>query len=158
MMPRSAAATWLELIEHLAVCHRELQTTLAAAISRRGMGVAEFMVLWSCPSSGEPGVSQSELAQRQGVSAAQMSGLAEGLRARGWLVSHRDPTDRRRQFWCTTHEGQAVVSTAMDDIGELAASLNAADAAAVIAMLRRLQASRAATAPAAMNPERRGAA
>jgi DNA-binding MarR family transcriptional regulator len=53
--------------------------------------------------------SQLELAQRMGMSPAQISGLVEVLRQRALLVSERSPRDRRRQTWRLTAAGEKVL-------------------------------------------------
>ena len=55
------------------------------------LGYTEFVVLWLCERDAVRGVPQKDLVTAACVSSAQMSGVVEQLRRRGWLAAERGP-------------------------------------------------------------------
>jgi DNA-binding MarR family transcriptional regulator len=108
---------------------------LSRRAGRWHLSEPEFAMLWACREALPRGVGQSELAPRLAVSAAQVSGLVEKLRSQGLLQGRRAATDRRRQFWRLTPQGQATLQANLDDMADWAAQLDAqlgADASCVL--------------------------
>src|SRR5476651_2662714 len=72
--PYRAAERWAHLVQQSSLCGRQLRRLLAQNIARWNVSDTEFLVLWACNHTNEPGLAQNELASMLGVSAAQMSG------------------------------------------------------------------------------------
>jgi DNA-binding MarR family transcriptional regulator len=99
----------VELLHEISVCHRGLKGLLDQHIRPWQLSDVEFLVLWLCEQTPPPGPAQNDLAEHTGVSSAQMSGVVEHLRQRGWLVAQRAQPDRRRQLWQLTASGSEVL-------------------------------------------------
>jgi len=93
---------------------RQMARDLAAMVRGSGVSEAEFRLLWllRSKSASEPCQSrdQKQLAERLGLSPAQVSALVERLRAEDKIVASPTPGDRRRQVWQLTPTGVALVS------------------------------------------------
>ena len=137
----------VELAQGLALCQRFVGTLLAADLHPWGLGYTELIVLWMCERAAVRGVGQKELVSAAGVSAAQMSGVVERLRQRGWLTAERGRQDRRQQLWCLAPEGQRVmgaVRMALTPVAEqVSERLSPADTDRLRELLQRLQSSAA---------------
>ncbi len=134
------AELWLGLAERIVVCGRELREVLRRLAARQGLSEPEISTLWACLGDQREGMDQRELASRLAISAAQVSGLVESLRAGGLLAGHRDQRDRRRQVWRLTPAGQAALRTAVADLADWAGRLE-----------QRLQAGSSATLTRALD-------
>jgi DNA-binding MarR family transcriptional regulator len=118
----STAERCAQLTQSVSVCARQLRRALATHTSACGVSDTEFLLLWSCAQHVE-GISQSELAAAIGVSPAQLSGLVERLRQRGWLDAQRSREDRRRQCWRLTDEGRTLLDRGLEALTPLASHL-----------------------------------
>lgn len=108
-----------ELLRLLSRCERELRRALANRICRWGVNEVELLVLSLCretAETAEPGVAQSELVANIGVSAAQMSGLVDRLRRQELLVARRCDSDRRKQYWVLTGQGNRLLDEIQADL------------------------------------------
>ncbi len=110
----------LRLVHWTSSASRQLRRRITDIAAGLELSDTELIVVWMC--SGEGRV-QVDLAGSTGISPAQMSGLMERLRSRGLVAMHRQAHDRRRQIWRATPAGQAVLVTAAENLGELAAGL-----------------------------------
>jgi DNA-binding MarR family transcriptional regulator len=99
------AERWTAVVRGLSVCSRRMRRHLAEAASEEGLNDTEFLLLAACRGASERGWAQSQLAEGVGLSAAQVSGLVENLRQRGWLQAQPSARDRRRQHWVLTQAG-----------------------------------------------------
>lgn len=111
------------LLRLISACERELRRTVADRIRRWGFTDVEVLVLWLCHESAEPGLAQSELVANIGVSAAQTSGLVERLRRQGVLVAKRNDSDRRKQYWSLTGDGNRILNEIRADLSFVSAGL-----------------------------------
>jgi DNA-binding MarR family transcriptional regulator len=112
------AARLLELIHEISKCHRQLRGALLEHARRWEVSDSEFLVLWLCDRAHPAGMAQSEMAAAVGISAARMSGLVEHLRQRGYLISRRSESDRRRQLWQPTAEGRKVLQSIAESVAQ----------------------------------------
>jgi DNA-binding MarR family transcriptional regulator len=104
-----AADVMLELLLEIGACQRRLRAQLDEGLRAGALGYTELLVLWLCGREPESGRLQKDLAIEAGVSAAQMSGVVEGLRQRGLLVGVRGLQDRRQQYWHLSAEGRRLL-------------------------------------------------
>jgi DNA-binding MarR family transcriptional regulator len=111
----------LRLIHWTSAASRHLRRRLAAIAHSFDLNDSELLVVWLCSGSGRV---QVDLAGAIGVSPAQMSGMAERLRARGLVAMQRPAMDRRRQVWRTSAAGKTMLSQAAVHLCDLADSLN----------------------------------
>ena len=85
----------------------------------------------------------SDLAQLEGVSAPSMTRTVAELEARGYVVRRPDPVDGRAVLIVAADAGTAAIldarSTRAQVVGELLATLDAKDAAAIRAALPALE-------------------
>ena len=129
----------LRLIHWTSAAGRSLRRQLAATAAELELSDHELLVVWLCSSA--PRI-QVELATAVGVSPAQMSGMVERLRQRGLVEVHRQPLDRRRQFWRTSEAGGELLKAAVSLWEQLEASLgerlSADEQAAVLHLCRAL--------------------
>ena len=136
------AARLLELIHEISKCHRLVRGALHKHVRRWEMSDTEFLVLWLCERARSTGMAQSELAAAVGVSAARMSGLVEHLRQRGYLISQRSDSDRRRQLWQPTPDGCEILQSISACLSELSAvwdsTISQQDQQSLVDLLRRL--------------------
>jgi DNA-binding MarR family transcriptional regulator len=113
----------LRLVHWTSAASRQLRRRLAEVAQRFDLSDAELLVVWLCHGNGHV---QVELASAIGISPAQMSGLAERLRARGLVGMHRLAMDRRRQVWRTSPTGEALLREVAGHLDELAAVVGGA--------------------------------
>jgi DNA-binding MarR family transcriptional regulator len=113
----------LRLVHWTSAASRQLRRRLAEVAQGFDLSDAELLVVWLCHGTGH---AQIELAGAIGTSPAQMSGLAERLRARGLVGMHRLAMDRRRQVWRTSLAGEALLHQVAGQLNELAAAIEAA--------------------------------
>lgn len=113
------------------VTGRVLQKQLGIHARAAGVRDAEFLLLWACYRAS--GQNQRELADRLGMSTAQLSGLVEGLRSRGLLACRRAEMDRRRQEWTLTDSGGALVVQVRDAWASADSQFRATDGKGVAA-------------------------
>jgi DNA-binding MarR family transcriptional regulator len=129
----------LALVHWTSAASRHLRRRLAEAASAIDLSDAELLVLWLCHGGGQV---QVDLAAAIGISPAQMSGLAERLRARELVAMHRSATDRRRQVWRTTPAGESLLAQAAAHLDVLAIAvdggLSSAEQQTVETLCRRL--------------------
>lgn len=107
-----AVENCLQMTQQLLACGRMLRQQLAVVTRQIGLNDTQFLVLWSCSTVQSSRTSQRDLGERLGISPAQISAMVEDLRRRNLLIGQRSASDRRRQTWCLTSEGQAVVDAA----------------------------------------------
>lgn len=119
-----AAARWVALAQRMLACSRAFRDELAHYAADWPINEQEFLLLWTCREAPPAGVSQTELAERLAVSAAQVSGLVEKLRCERFLEGHRGEHDRRRQLWRLTPEGQTLLAGCLADLVAWAESLD----------------------------------
>lgn len=133
---------WVTLAEELVVCGRLLRSDLISRIDRWDLTAGEFSMLWLCRRAPSSGWSQRELAEAMAVSPAQVSGLVEQLRRKGLLAGRRAESDRRRQLWRLTSDGQAKLRAVLADLTGWATELDqcwsAQEVDRLLAMLTRL--------------------
>ena len=95
------------------------------------------------------------MAREMAVSPAQVSGLVEQLRRKGLLEGRRSETDRRRQLWRLTTDGQATLDAMLADLDHATAELDrhwpARQTVELLAMLARLS----QTAREELSPDQR---
>lgn len=115
-------ARFLHLAQRASNAGRALRRLLADAAAPHELTDAELLVIWLC--ADQQGVVQGELAEAIGVSPAQMSGVADGLKRRGLLDMQRSTVDRRRQVWHPTGEGRRMLAAVCPRLTELAAKLD----------------------------------
>ena len=115
-------ARFLHLAQRASNAARALRRLLADVASPHDLTDAELLVIWLC--ADQQGVVQGELAEAIGVSPAQMSGVADGLKRRGLLDMQRSTVDRRRQVWHPTGEGHRMLAAICPRLRELAAKLD----------------------------------
>lgn len=101
------AESLLRLIHWTSAAGRQLRRRLAEVAATFDLSDTELLVVWLCSGNGRV---QIDLAGAIGVSASQMSGLAERLRSRGLVAMHRPALDRRRQVWLTAPAGQSLLA------------------------------------------------
>lgn len=121
--PVPQAERLLRLVHWTSAASRQLRRRLAEVAQAFDLSDAELLVVWLCHGNGHV---QVELAGAIGVSPAQMSGLAERLRARGLVGMHRLALDRRRQVWRTSPTGEALLHQLTEHLDELAAAIDGA--------------------------------
>lgn len=116
---------WERLAQLATACSRALRKVLADRLSTVDLSESEFLLLSACAESkaDREAAAQIELAKATGLSPAQISGVSERLRERGWIVAERSRDDRRRQHWRLTPEGKRILALAAVRIGELAPHL-----------------------------------
>ena len=73
-----------------------------------GLNDCQLLLLWEIACR-EQAHSQLELAERLGISTAQVSGVLQQLARRALIEGRRTPADRRRQVWCTTPAGRQLL-------------------------------------------------
>ncbi len=118
--PTSAAAgRVIALFNSLEGCSRALRDAVAQLAAKHELAATQLLALWACGET-DTGVGQSDLATRIGVSPAQASALVEQLRKYNLIESHRDATDRRRQFWKIAEAGRNVLLVVADELANLA--------------------------------------
>jgi len=88
---------------------RRAVRALADWAQRFGLGEPEFQVLWSLRWSHEAGLDQTSLAKSIACSPAQVSATVERIRLRGWIAQRHSPSDRRRNLWQLTAEGNQLL-------------------------------------------------
>ena len=115
-MSDPASISWLNLVQKLSLCGRQVRKALAELALPRGLTDTDALLLWACQQAGAAGHPQHDLVPLIGVSPAQLSGLLEALGTRGWLIGRRPSTDRRRQYWRITPEGAALLSLLLSDL------------------------------------------
>jgi DNA-binding MarR family transcriptional regulator len=118
----SRSVRWLDLAERISFCGRLLRTGLDRRLEACGLGAGQFSILWACHET-PSGAGQSALAEMLAVSPAHVSGLVEQLRGRGLLVARRPASDRRRQLWQVTPEGQLLVEKVLAELCDWAERL-----------------------------------
>ncbi len=101
---------------------------LACWVDGLGVNETEFRLLWllsfvaeSPARRPEAEFDQAELAVRLAVSAAQVSGVVERLRAAGFVERGADTGDRRRQLWQLAPAGRALVTSVIAAVDALPA-------------------------------------
>ena len=87
---------------------------LARWVDGFAIGETDFRLLWDlfaadAQATAMPMFDQAALAERLAISAAQVSGMVERLRARNLVSRPSIDGDRRRQFWQLTASGQTLV-------------------------------------------------
>ena len=91
------------------------------------------------------GMTLGELSQRMMVSNGNITGLVDRLAEQGLIRRRPQPTDRRVQIVCLTPEGQrffrAMARVNAKWVGEIFASLSAADIEALMPLLAKTKAS-----------------
>ena len=100
----------------------------------------------------EPGDLQSmrELAEGWNCDASWVTGIVDGLEARGYAERHVLPTDRRIKVVTITALGEKAKARALERLHEPPASmavLNAAELKSLRAMLEKMQAERSKASP-----------
>jgi DNA-binding MarR family transcriptional regulator len=145
-------AEWpLQLLLHLSATSRTLRRRLADLAARVGLTEHELLAVWLCLTAGR---AQSELATMLGISPAQMSGLVERLRGRGFIELQRPAQDRRRHIWRTSACGREVLAGTVPGLQELSrelvGQLSEEERRALLALSQRLAGQGgASSAPAA---------
>lgn len=112
------AARWIGLAEMLLASGRIFRDALQGQFGPSRLSESQFSALWACAVAPSSGLGQKELAARLACSPAQVSGLVEQLRCEQLLEGHRDPADRRRQFWQITPAGQAALQAVLADVAD----------------------------------------
>jgi DNA-binding MarR family transcriptional regulator len=123
--PPSPAARWLTLADQLACSARLLWERIGQEAEPFGLNDTQISLLWSCLDCPLDGVSQSQLADVLRISPAHVSGLVEQLRRKGLLQGRRPTTDRRRQLWQLTPQGQTVLNTLLERLASWSTQLDA---------------------------------
>ncbi|MCX4690342.1 MarR family winged helix-turn-helix transcriptional regulator [Kitasatospora purpeofusca] len=100
----------------MALVGRAARRLLAEEAAARGLKLWHVMVL--CALGDTPGLSKAELAERLGLSSADVARVVGDLVAAGHVTCARDEADRRRTLTRLTRRGREVAA-AVD--GELAA-------------------------------------
>ena len=67
----------------------------------------EALLLITCLDNNE-GISQQKLVKSTGCSAGLVSSQIEALQTRALVTSHRNPDDRRHQYWQITDQGKVL--------------------------------------------------
>lgn len=114
------AAAWLELIQAVSLCGRQLRKSLAELAAPHHLSDTEALILWACSDATGTGLGQHELANLVGISAAQLSGLVERLSAQDLLLGRRPAHDRRRQYWRLSPQGEAMLVALASDLTQSA--------------------------------------
>ena len=104
--------------------NRKLKHLLDAALHPLETTESEFFLLWQLRRRNDWG--QNELALALSISPAQMSGIVERLRQRGWLEVQRSTTDRRRQHLRLSHLGSSTLQQAVENLLPLSTALEQA--------------------------------
>jgi DNA-binding MarR family transcriptional regulator len=123
ILPTTAAAQWLRLVQTASMCGRQLRKALGELVAPRGLTDSECLVLWACCESPSEEQAQHHLAGVIGVSPAQLSGLLDALASRGLIIGRRPAHDRRRQYWKLTAAGQALVGELLADLAQWMATV-----------------------------------
>lgn len=135
----SRAERFLALVHYSSAAGRHLRRQLAEVAAAAGLSDGELLVVWLCRGGGRV---QVELAAAIGVSPAQMSGMVERLRSRGLVDMHRPSRDRRRQVWCTSQAGFALLDGLAPRLEALAAGIDVSmpptDQHAMVALCSRV--------------------
>jgi DNA-binding MarR family transcriptional regulator len=126
--------------------NRLMQRALAGRIARAGVanGAWYFLrVLWE-----EDGLTQRELAERTGMREPTAVIALRGMEQAGWITRARDAADRRKVHVRLTPRGRALRETLLPEaqavIAQAMAGMTAADAAALLALLRQARGNLAA--------------
>jgi len=117
-----------------------MRHALEVAMAEHGASFPEFLILHVVAT--EPGLSQSDLAERVGVERPTMSHHLERMEAAGLVERRRDPHDRRILRVLPTVVGRSRLAT-LDEIverleDELHAQLTEQEAAVLHRVLERL--------------------
>ena len=120
----SSGQRWTQLTLSASLCSRQLRRAVSEHTQRRGVSDTEFLVLWACHQSPDPGVVQNELAALVGLSPAQLSGVVDRLSGRGLMSSTRSVEDRRRQCWQLTAGGQLLLDQLLEGFAAVAAAID----------------------------------
>jgi DNA-binding MarR family transcriptional regulator len=120
-MPPEDASGRIDQACGLVVAGKLALREIASWVEPFGVGENEFRLLWLLfqQEQGQqqaPQRGQVILTERLAVSAAQVSGLVERLRERGFVAPVSNPSDRRRQFWRLTPAGEALVSRVIKNV------------------------------------------
>ena len=107
-LPAEATA-WLELVQAVSLCGRQLRKALAEVAAPHQLSDTEVLILWACCGTTSVGLGQHELAALVGISPAQLSGLVDRLSAQDLLIGRRPAHDRRRQYWRLSEPGEEMM-------------------------------------------------
>jgi DNA-binding MarR family transcriptional regulator len=123
-MPHRDASGRIDQACGLVVAGKLALRQIASWVEPFGVRENEFRLLWLLfqQEQGQqqaPQRGQVVLTERLAVSAAQVSGLVERLRERGFVAPVSNPSDRRRQFWRLTPAGKALVSRVISNVAAL---------------------------------------
>ena len=80
---------------------------LKQVAARADLTSTEALLLITCMESNE-GISQQKLVKSTGCSAGLVSSQIDSLHTRALVSSHRNPDDRRHQYWQITNEGKVI--------------------------------------------------
>jgi DNA-binding MarR family transcriptional regulator len=112
------ATAWLELVQAVSLCGRQLRKALAELAAPHQLSDTEVLILWACCDASSVGLGQHELATLVGISPAQLSGLVDRLSAQDLLIGRRPAHDRRRQYWRLTANGQRLMVQLAHDLAQ----------------------------------------
>jgi DNA-binding MarR family transcriptional regulator len=115
------AVAWLELIQAVSLCGRQLRKSLAEIAAPHQLSDTEVLILWACCEATGTGLGQHEMANLVGISAAQLSGLVERLSTQDLILGRRPAHDRRRQYWRLSPQGEALFAKLAADLASCAA-------------------------------------
>lgn len=122
--------------------NRLMQRALAVRLAKAGVAPGAWYVLrvlWE-----EDGLTQRELAARIGIQEPTMVIALRGMEAAGWITRARSDADRRKVHVRLTPAGLALRETLLPDaravIAQATAGLSSAEAATLLALLRRARA------------------
>ncbi len=137
-MNRKDLQARLQLVLQLGAAARAVRRQLADKIAPSELSEQEFLVLWLCDDASHAHRGQGELAETVGVSPAQMSGLVERLRSRDLLKFERCGSDRRRQVWQLTSNGESLLTEICELLAAPGGKLHGTLSAAELEQLRWL--------------------
>jgi DNA-binding MarR family transcriptional regulator len=98
---------WAQLAQALSLGSRALRKRITRLTRPHQLTDTEFLFLCCCLREGVP-IPQGQVGDSLGLSPAQVSGIAEKLRAAGLVTVERGTSDRRKQFCILTARGEQL--------------------------------------------------
>ena len=113
-------------IQRLNQIHQHVRNRLQQLLRDCPINESQFLLLSILREPHRRPLSQAEMAERLGVSKAQMSVMVDHLKELDWICPQRCSRDRRRQYWSLTTSGlqewQRLTHLLQSHFGDLTAA------------------------------------